>query len=64
MLATQINKGSQKREVTPEEEYLTREVEVEEGAKRMSTSVTNVTSWVTDILSVLRIRTWGNEEHM
>lgn len=43
--------------MTLEEEGLTREVEVEEEAKRMSTSVTNLTSWVTDLLSVLRMKT-------
>ena len=33
----------------PEEEGLPREVELEEEAKRMSTSVSNVTSWVIDL---------------
>lgn len=61
MLAAQTNKGNQKKEVTLEGEGLTREVEEE--AKRISTSVTNVRSWVTDILNVLRMRKWGREEH-
>lgn len=41
----------------PEEEGLAREVEVEEEAKRMYIGVTNVTSWVTNILNVLKMRT-------
>ena len=61
MLANQINKDSQRKEMTPEEEDLTREIKVGEGAERLSTSVTNVTRWVIDIFSVLRMITWDSE---
>lgn len=56
MQVAQINKGSRRKKVETKEEDLTRRVEVEEEVERLSISVTNVTSWVTDLLSVLRMR--------
>ena len=61
--ATQISKGSQRKKVAAEEEDLTREVEVEEEAERLSTGVTNVTNWVTNLLNVLRMKIRDNEVH-
>lgn len=63
MKETQISKGSQIKKVVAEEEYLTIEVEVEEGVERLSTSVTDVTNWVIDILNVLRMKIRDNEVH-
>ncbi len=50
--------------MTLEEEDLTREVEVEEEAERLSISAINVGSWVTYLLSVLRMRKEDKEMHM
>ena len=60
---TQINKGSERKKVASEEEDLTREVEVEEEAKRQSTGVTDVTNWVTNLLNVLRMTIRDSELH-
>ena len=46
-----------------EEEDLTREVEVEEEAERLSNDVTDVTLWVIDPLNVLRMKIWNSEVH-
>lgn len=50
--------------MTPEEEDLTKEVDVEEEAERLSISVINVGSWVTDLLSVSRMKNEDKEIHM
>ena len=49
MRATQISKCSQRKKVAAEEEDITRMVEVEEEARRLSTGVTDVTNWVTNL---------------
>ena len=46
-----------------EEEDPTREVDVDEEARRLSVGVTNVISWVIDPLSVLIMRTQEKEVH-
>ena len=56
MKAVQISKDSQRKKVAAEEEYLTREVEVEEEARKLAIDVTNVTSWFINLLSVLKKR--------
>ena len=58
-LATQVNKGSQRKEVTLEEEMLIKEVEEEEGADRLSIDVTNVTKLVIGHLSVRKMKLRG-----
>ena len=63
MKATQISKGSQRKKVAAEGEYLTREVEVEEEIERLFTGVTNVTNWVADLLNVLRMKIRDIEVH-
>ena len=63
MKGTQISKGSQRKVVEEEEEDLTKEVEVEEEAERLTTGVTNVTNWVTDLLNVLRMTIRDSEVH-
>ena len=40
-----------------EEEYLTKEVEVEEEENKLSLDVTNVTNWVIDLLNAWRRKT-------
>jgi len=64
MLIAQNNKDNKRKKVTPEEEYLTGEVEVEEEANRMYINVINVGSWVTNILSALRMKREDKEMHM
>ena len=54
---TQITKSSKTGEMTQEEEDLTKEVEVEEEAKKLSLDVTTVTNWVIDILNARRRKT-------
>lgn len=63
MKATQISKGSQRKKVKAEEEDLNRVVEVEEEVERLSTGVTEVTYWITNILNVLRMIIHGSEVH-
>ena len=43
--------------MTQEEEELTKEVEVEEEAKKLSLDVTNVTNWVIDLLNARKRKT-------
>lgn len=64
ILATQVNKVSQIKEVTPEEEELIKEVEEEEEAERLSIGVTNVTNLVIGHLSVLKMKLQDKKVHM
>ena len=50
-----MSMDSHRKKVAREEEGLTIEVEIEEGAKRLPTDATGVTLWVTDIFNVLRM---------
>ena len=63
MKAVQISKDSQRKKVAAEEEDLTKEVEVEEEAERLSTDVTDVTLWVIDLLNVLIMKIQDIEVH-
>ena len=63
MKVVQIRKDSQRKKVATEEEDLTKEVEVEEEAERLSTDVTDVTLWVIDLLNVLIMKILGNKVH-
>ena len=46
--------SNKKGEMTQEEEDLTKEVQVEEEAKKLSLDVTTVKNWVIDILNAWR----------
>ena len=48
----QITRSNKIGEMNQEEEDLTKEVKVEEEAKKLSLDVTNVTNWVIDPLNV------------
>ena len=54
---TQTNRSSKIEEVTQEGEELTKEVEVEEEAKKLSLDVTNVTNCIIYPLNVQRRKT-------
>ena len=55
MKENQISKASQRKKVVAEKEDLTREVQVQEEVDKLSTSVTDVTNWVANLLNVLRM---------
>ena len=63
MKATQIYKCSQRKKVAAEEEDITRMVEVEEEARRLSTGVTDVTNCAIDILDVMLMKIRDNKVH-
>ena len=53
----QIRRSNKVGEMNQEEEYLTKEVEVEEEENELSLDVTNVTKWVIDLLNARRRKT-------
>lgn len=50
--------------MTLEEEGLTEEVEVEEEAKRLYIDAINVSSWIIEFFSILRMKRKNREMHM